>query len=220
MLPFLGGLPQNANGLLVFGLIAAALYLLRPSATSGGKWAIVKTIPVAFFALIAWQQSAPTVLVVALALSAVGDYLLAHEGERFFLGGLAAFFFAHFAYILLFASGGTLLLANEPWRLAVALIFLVHAALMARRLNSAVASDMRIPVFAYIGAISLMGLSASLYAGAWILIGVLLFIVSDTLLAIGRFLITGNDSRQNFVQPGVWTTYVAAQVVILLGFVT
>ena len=121
---------------LVFGLVAAALYLLRPSATSGGKWAIIKTIPVAFFALIAWQQSAPIVLVVALALSAVGDCLLAHEGERFFLGGLAAFFFAHFAYILLFASGGTLLLANEPWRIAVALVFLVHAALMARRLAS------------------------------------------------------------------------------------
>ncbi|MGL4488637.1 MAG: lysoplasmalogenase [Rhizobiaceae bacterium] len=220
MFPFPGGIEQNENGLMIFAVLAAGLFLLRPPGTSGGKWAIIKTMPVAFFAWIAWNQSAPVMLVVGLALSALGDYLLAHEGERAFLSGLAAFFLAHIAYIVLFAAAGPLLLLQEPWRLALVLVFLLHAGQMAVRLSKAAPADMRIPVFAYIGAISLMGLSATAYASPILLVGVFLFVISDTLLAIGRFLIGRDDSRQNLVQPGVWITYVAAQVFILFGYVT
>jgi uncharacterized membrane protein YhhN len=217
MLPFAGGMEQTENGLMVFALLAALLYLFRPSGTFGGKWAIIKTIPVAFLAVIAWYQSSPLMLVAALVLSAIGDYLLAHEGERFFLGGLVAFFLAHVAYAILFVSSGVTNLFDEPWRIAVAFVFLAHAALMAWRLNTQVPADMRIPVFAYIGVISLMGLSATAYGTTPILLGVMLFIVSDTLLAIGRFLMSGDDNRQSIVQPGVWVTYIAAQSIILLA---
>lgn len=220
MLPFTGGIEAQSNGLLIFAVLAALYFLLRPAGTSGGKWALIKVIPVAFFATIAWHQSAPHLLVGALILSALGDYLLAYEGERFFLGGLAAFFVAHVAYIVLFVSGGeTQLFAGSPWRYLVAVVFLVHAGLMARRLHVAVPRDMLIPVFAYIGAISLMGLSATAFAAPIVLFGVVCFIVSDTLLAAGKFLVPENDKRQTWIQPGVWLTYIAAQLLILLGLV-
>ncbi len=218
MLPFAGGIESQQNGLLLFALMAAVYFLLRPAGISGGKWAVIKVIPVTFFALIAWGQSAPILLVAALILSAIGDYLLAFEGERSFLGGLAAFFIAHIAYIVLFLNSGTgLLLFAEPWRIAVAIMFLLHAGLMARRLRPAVPADMQMPVFAYIGAISLMGLAATAFAAPLVLLGVFLFIVSDTLLATGKFLVPTNDQRQTWIQPGVWITYIAAQLVILLG---
>lgn len=221
MLPFTGGIEAQSNGLLIFAILAALYFLLRPTGTSGGKWALIKVIPVAFFALIAWHQSAPHLLLVALILSAIGDYLLAHQGERFFLGGLAAFFLAHIGYIVLFLAGGTAQqMTSEPWRIVVALAFLIHAGLMARRLRPNVPAEMLVPVFAYIGAISLMGLSAAAYASLLVLVGVLFFIVSDTLLATGKFLVPEHDKRQSWIQPSVWVTYIAAQMLILLGLVT
>jgi uncharacterized membrane protein YhhN len=220
MLPFAGGLESQQNGLFIFALLAAVYFLMRPAATSGGKWALIKVIPVTFLAVIAWHQSAPHLLVAALILSAIGDYLLAYEGERYFLGGLAAFFLAHIAYIaLFFSSSSGQLLTTQPWRVAVALAFLIHAVFMARRLHTNVPEDMLIPVFAYIAAISLMGLSAAVYVAPLVILGVLLFIISDTLLATGKFLVPDNDQRQTWIQPGVWVTYIAAQMVILLGLV-
>ena len=57
-------------------------------------------------------------LVAALVLSAAGDAFWSREGERALLGGLAAFFAAHIAYVVLFlrmGDGAAGFLA-EPWR--------------------------------------------------------------------------------------------------------
>lgn len=220
MLPFPGGIDNSQNGLLVLALLAAAFYLLRPAGTSGGRWAILKTIPVASMALIANEAGAPLALTAGLALSALGDFLLAHKGDKAFLAGLAAFLAAHIAYIALFlgsAGSGAFIIPAETWRLAAAAVIVIHATAMVRRLIPAVETAMRLPVLAYVLAITIMGVSASFQATPQVFAGVALFILSDTFLATERFLVNADSPHRAWLGPAVWVTYIAGQLLILTG---
>lgn len=222
LFPFPGGLDNSENGMLLFALLAAAYYLLRPADASGWRWAILKTIPVAFMAIVARDLGGPVWLAAALGLSALGDLLLAFKGEKAFLGGLGAFLLAHLAYIALFigaAGDGPYAVPSEPWRMAAALIVLVHAATMARRLLPAVGKDLRLPVLAYVLAITAMGVAGAFHATPQVFAGVALFIISDTLLATERFLTSPESPHKAWLGKGVWTSYVAAQLLILTGVI-
>ena len=219
MLPFAGGIEGTENGALVLALAAAFLYLFRPANTGGVKWAIIKTIPVALFGFIAFRFNAPWLLVIGLVLSAIGDWFLAFEGEKPFLGGLGSFFAAHIAYIALFvAHSDSFRIGEEPWRLVLLVPLVLHSILMSRRLSKAVPRRMKFPVFGYIAAISLMGVSAVGFGVPLLILGALPFIISDTLLAIGEFLLKDDDPRQKQVSFGVWIFYIFAQLLILFSF--
>ena len=222
ILPFSGGIQNGQNGLLVMAALAAIYYLLRPVDASGGRWAVLKTIPVAALALVAKDASAPMALIVALVLSALGDFLLSHKGERPFLAGLAAFLAAHIAYVWLFlgaAGSGAFILPSEVWRMAAAILIAVHAITMARLLAHSVKASMRLPVLAYVLVIAAMGIAGALHAAPQVFAGVVLFIASDTLLATQRFLVPDNSARKALLKRAVWVTYIAAQMLILLGIV-
>ncbi len=220
ILPFPGGIENTQNGLLVLAMIAALYYLLRPADTSGGRWAILKTMPVAAMALVAKDAGAPIALIAALALSALGDFLLAHKGDTPFLGGLAAFLAAHLAYIWLFlqaAGSAAFVTPAEVWRLAAAFVVIVHAANMARLLIPSVETAMRLPVLAYILAITAMGVAGAAHVTPQVFAGVVLFIVSDTFLATERFLVPIESPHKKWLNTVVWVAYIAAQMLILLG---
>lgn len=222
ILPFPGGLENSQNGLLVLALLATVYYLLRPEGTSGGRWAILKAIPLAAMTIVAKDAAAPVALVVGLALSALGDFLLAHKGDRAFLAGLAAFLVAHIAYIWLFlgsAGDSAFIIPAEVWRLAGVVVIAIHAANMVRLLLPAVEKAMRLPVLAYVLAIALMGLSGALHATPHVFAGVVLFIVSDTFLATVRFLLPDESRHRKWLSLGVWITYIAGQLLILTGIV-
>lgn len=150
----------------------------------------------------------------ALFFSLAGDAFLMFEG--FFIPGLVSFLLAHVCYIALLRS-------DAPWlasRRAVACISLVAAAMYALLWLGGLPAALRLPVLAYVGVIATMAAQAwgrhrvlrnpaSLLVAA----GASLFMLSDSLLAINRF-----------VQPlpwaavGVLATYYAAQALILHGF--
>lgn len=219
MLPWPGGIEATQNGAFIIALAAAALYLAHPGTNDGGKRAVIKTIPLSLFTIIAWLAGSPLLLILGLALSAVGDFALAFRGEKPFLAGLSAFFLAHVAYIALFVlEAGSLKLAEEPWRIAVCVALVIHASWMGVKLGRSVPAELKLPVFAYIAVISMMGIAAAAYGSLTVLAGALLFAVSDTLLAAGKFLVPERDDRQPLLKIGVWVTYIAAQVLILLGF--
>jgi uncharacterized membrane protein YhhN len=220
ILPFPGGLENSQNGLLAVAVLAAIYYLLRPAEASGIRWAVLKTIPVAAMALVAKEAAAPLALVVALALGALGDFLLAHKGDRQFIAGLAAFLAAHIVYIWLFlgaAGSGALILPSEVWRLVAATVIVIHGAAMARILLTSVKSAVRLPVLAYILAITAMGVSGALHVTPQVLAGVALFIASDTLLAADRYLVPSESAHKALLKKVVWVIYIAAQMLILLG---
>ena len=74
---------------------------------------------------------------------------------------------------------------------------------------------MRLPVAVYLCALTCMAVTATL-AGfrAWsVVIGAALFMLSDSLIAIGKF-----KSPVVYGDYIIWATYYAAQVFIALGF--
>lgn len=220
MMPFEGGIDSLANGTLILSAAAALLYLAAQDRRPSPRRTVVKTASTALLALLAWIMGGPLLLVAALALSAAGDAFLAQEGERPFLLGLASFLAAHILYVPLFLSvgGGMDILAWQPWRIAIALAAVVGAVVLMRRLLPAAGPRMRLPVAIYAAAILAMTLAAATVPSPIILIGALLFVLSDSLLAIGRFLLAADDPRRPMNGMAVWIFYYLAQAAITLGF--
>ena len=138
-----------------------------------------------------------------------------------------------FAVLLAIAYGW--LVARPPsWRRtavktgSIALLALLAAvqggplllifALLMRRLWPAVGKALQLPVAVYALAILAMGMASLTTLLPLAILGAVLFMASDTLLAIGRFLLPTDSTHQGWVQPAVWALYFAAQLSIVLAF--
>jgi uncharacterized membrane protein YhhN len=220
MLPFPEGLEAQANGALVLTILAAIIYLYARPLPVSWRRSAVKTIPLAALASLSFTEGGPWLLTAALALSALGDLALAQEDDdRFFLAGLGAFLAAHIAYVALFATGsaGLAILLAEPWRLAAALAICTFGIIMLVRLWPALDSAMRPAVLAYMLAIVAMGVTAFTTQSPAVIVGAVLFIASDAILAAERFLLSADAPQRTVTGPAIWITYIAAQIVIVLG---
>ncbi|RRI04904.1 lysoplasmalogenase [Mesorhizobium tamadayense] len=220
MMPFPGGIDANPNATLLFSIAAAAIYGLALELSPRLARSAAKTLAVALLAALAVMQGGPLLLVAALALSAAGDAFLSQDGEKAFLGGLASFLAAHIAYVALFleAGGGIGLLTAEPWRVAIALALAVFVIGMLAALRRRVGPPLRIPIAVYVAAILAMGISALTTFYPWVIIGAVLFVASDGLLAAERFLFAAISPHRVWMRYAAWVLYYAAQLAITLGF--
>lgn len=220
MTPFPDGIDSLPNGALILSLAAAVAYLAVQGRTPSLRRSFAKTAAVGLLAVLAFVQDGPALLIAALALSAAGDAFLAQEGETPFLAGLASFLLAHVAYVVLFvmAGDGLAILVSQPWRMALCVVGVIAAMALLRRLLPAAGLQMRAPVALYTVAILAMLLAAATMRAPAILAGAVLFVVSDSLLAIGRFLLAPGDPRQPALGAAVWVSYYLAQAAITLGF--
>lgn len=221
MMPFPGGIADTSNGTLIFAILLAVFYGIVVDRPPSMRRTIVKTGSVLLLALLAYLQGGPALLVAALVLSAAGDAFLAQEGEQTFLGGLASFLLAHVAYVALFWTIGEGIgpLRAEVWRMALAAVMVAAVALLLRQLWPAVESRLRGPVVAYAAAILAMGVASLTLPLPLAILGAVLFMASDALLATGRFLMAPASPQQAWVRPTVWALYFVAQVCITLAFV-
>lgn len=132
-------------------------------------------------------------LLYALFFSWIGDVLLMFSDRHslFFMSGLVAFLVAHLIYIFLFYKQENI--NNNKiywWFIPVILIYLSGVlSFLWSSLN-----EMKIPVIIYafvISAMLLMSIKAYFEwkkpANLWVLTGAVLFVVSDTVLAINKF---------------------------------
>ena len=224
LLPWPGGLGATENGLLLLSVIAAILYaVMLPQPVSWRRTA-AKTLSTALLALIAYHAVGPWLLVAGLALSALGDFFLAHHDDRSFMAGLGAFLAAHLIFTALFAlhdpaSQSALPIVLLPRWAAFALIGAVGlwALFLARRLMPALAAPMRVPVAVYVMAIVAMAAAAFLFQPPGVIAGALLFVASDSVLAVERFIMAENDPRQRSAHLFVWSSYFAAQAAFLVA---
>lgn len=157
-------------------------------------------------------------IVLALLFSWGGDVLLMFQDKKeiFFLLGLSSFLLAHVFYIVFFHQVRVReKIKSNPWLLVVVVIY--YAALI--NWLSPYLGDMKIPVRIYGIVISFMFMLAmhmlfikNKEAGKWMMIGALLFVVSDSVLAINKF-------YQSFEVGGVliMMTYGLAQLFIVEG---
>lgn len=160
-----------------------------------------------------------TVLRVGLAFALLGDiFLMIREVDLFALG-LASFLVMQLCYCVVFGmrSAGQRI---RPGTVGLtALPFVVYAASFLFILYPAFATrpalrELWIPVIVYVACISTMGLMAALRRGANgygpVLAGALLFIMSDSAIAVNSFLTPFSGST-----PLVMSTYATAQYLIV-----
>lgn len=157
-------------------------------------------------------QALGIIILLALIFSVIGDGFLARNNDRMFLFGLVSFLLGHVFYVV-----AMLILADfsglAVWQYGVAAALVLGAGTMITLLWGG-AGKMRLPVAAYATTIACMGISAvfSNAYGGWVIVGAVLFMISDSVIGIERF-------RQPF--PGsrmtVWVTYMAAQYLLLFG---
>jgi len=192
-----------------FSLLYIALPGLIPS---GWRW-FFKIIPIALLLYLALSRTDGQVrmlLGLGLVWSAIGDVLLALDG--LFVQGLVAFLLAQIIYTVLFLTQCRWQGSRLPW----AALIVIYAVICTLYIVPE-AGDMQIPVIAYMIAISLMAISAGFRNDQqflWVAMGALIFMVSDTLIAINRFV-----SPFEYSGIAVMTTYYLAQLLICAGIV-
>ncbi len=203
----------------VASLAVSAIYLrfvdTPPStARTAMKTAGIATLtllPFTYLGVVGAYTSALVVLAVALALSALGDFLLALEDQsRFFVMGLASFLAAHIAYLMAFLPRANLPGAFALTLIAIALLAAAtFLAILAPKLGK-----LRLPVFAYFAVIMAMVASAlSIAEAPWYLgAGAVIFALSDSLIAQRKFLAPFPK-----INEAVWVTYIAAQFMLTAG---
>jgi uncharacterized membrane protein YhhN len=163
------------------------------------------------------ERSRP--LFLAIVFSFVGDVLLMNDS--YFISGLVAFLLAHVMYIFAYRQ-----YRSEPTegslqglqRLRLAFPVILGGTGLIVILYP-VLSDLRIPVIIYAFVLMLMVITAIFRMGRtnqksfWtVLLGAILFMISDSLLAINKFL-------DPFAYAGFWIMvfYCAAQYFIVRG---
>jgi uncharacterized membrane protein YhhN len=159
-------------------------------------------------------------LMPALLLSAIGDVVLAIPWWTLsFEVGLAAFLLAHLCFIgaLLpqvpeFSKGAG---PSRPRIAAAVLMCLTSIALLVWFWPHLGRDKLTIPVTVYLVVLTAMVCTALLaqLPTIWTAVGALCFAASDSMIAIGRFIL-GNEA----LAVPIWWSYAAAQILITAGF--
>jgi uncharacterized membrane protein YhhN len=161
-------------------------------------------------------------IITALVFSFLGDFFLLLESKMplFFIFGLLAFLITHVLYIIFFTkttSAGKSLLRTQPYipflimAYGVGLVYLLYPSL----------GSLKIPVIVYAGIICSMLLctfhvykTVGAITGLQFIAGALLFVISDSLLAINKFY-----KPLPFAALFIMLTYCAAQYFIVRAFI-
>lgn len=218
MMPFHGGLEASPNAAFILSLAAAAYYLFFTEREPSLQRSVIKTLAVGLLAVLSVLRDGPILLTAALAFSALGDAFLSRPGERMFLAGLTSFLTAHALYISLFAASGGEAVLPDTWRAVIAIAMALGALAMVAVLWPLVSPRLRVPILVYAAAIFVMGLSALTMNSALIIVGAVLFMISDGILAGERFVVSAVSPHRSWMHHAVWITYYAAQLLITLGF--
>ena len=207
--------------LVALGVAAAAAYglyfLRRPSSLlRAGVKTLAIGAPAAGFII----AGAPFPLVLALVASALGDFFLAFEKKWVLPLGILSFLIAQLVYFVIFGALWFFSGDNSPLLpryvamgvlIAVSLGFLVW---MAPKLGW-----MALGVVPYAIAITGMACAAMWlpWAGWPAMLGAVLFVVSDFVLATELFRLPADAPVRRITAPVVWWTYVGAQALIVTG---
>lgn len=201
---------MKLHGLAI--VAGAAFFLLLPWHPYPLSF-VLKPSGILVLALIAFLSGKPLSKGLALGLlfGAGGDILL---DINLFLPGLVSFLISHLIYIALFITvfreAAHRRVGTAPWLAGLAI---TSAALIAWLLPSL--GDMAAPVVIYFTVITLMAAFAYItpFNSLRLPLGATLFLISDALIGITQFRmdIPASDLM-------IWSTYFAAQYLIMTGF--
>src|SRR4030042_616988 len=173
--------------LIIFGAFAVLFIGLLPLEPYPGNF-VIKAIPaisLAVLAFIAISGSRGKLLFTSLLFCAAADIALELAAGKYFVAGLGLFLIAHILLIVTFSRD----FKFQKSKIPVIILLIVYSKMMAFVLSPSL-KEMAIPVYIYMAAIMLMGIFASLRASKndFTLYGAIAFIVSDSILAINKFM--------------------------------
>jgi uncharacterized membrane protein YhhN len=190
----------------VLGLAAALLVgLVLAEKTERPKRILVFKTPLSMLFIVAWTlQPAQNLgfaamILIALVFCLGGDVLLALGSRKTFLLGLVSFLLGHVIYAAAFFS-----LGQVGPAMAAGMMLMIAAAVVVWRWLEPHLDDMQTPVLAYIVIISIMVCGAAGLAAnpaipciprTMILIGAVLFYLSDIFVARQRFVVSAQLNR-------------------------
>ncbi|BBO73674.1 hypothetical protein DSCW_10910 [Desulfosarcina widdelii] len=189
-------------------VLAVALLagLIQAEKTNSPKKILTFKTPLSLLFIVAWTLQPSQnpffsgLILAALVFCLGGDVLLGMGSDKAFLGGLVSFLLGHVMYTAAFFTA-----ARVGTIMAVAMIVLLFAAALVWRWLGPHLEEMKVPVLAYMVVISIMvcaaaGLAANAAlpgtARAVILLGAVLFYISDLFVARQRFLVDAIVNRQ------------------------
>lgn len=210
------------TGLLALSLTAAILYAVTAPAPGSVSRMITKTAAISCLAILSMRRNMPFFLIAAQISSAIGDAFLVWEADVNFLCGLGSFLVGHLFYLTLFAQSGNrvVMIRSESWRQYTALALLVlSSGTFSLILWPRLTRDLRFPVLFYSVAIYTMVLTALTMAESSVIIGAIMFMTSDTILALQKFVVDKKSHHQTWMEYAVWVLYYAGQALIMRGYV-
>ena len=198
--------------LYIFGAFAVLFIGLLSFEPYPGNF-VIKAIPaisLAVLALIAISGSRGKLLFASLLFCAAADIALELAAGKYFVAGLGLFLIAHILFIITFSRD----FKFQKSKIPIIVLLVVYSKMMAFLLTPSL-KEMAIPVYVYMTAITLMGIFASLRTSKndFTLYGAISFIVSDSVLAINKFMIP--VVAADYV---VMITYYLALFLIVYGF--
>lgn len=216
-------LPLDLNtrdsAILGLSLTASVIYGIKTRSEPHYSRMFAKTASTSLLSALVVSAGGPKLLITALALGSVGDAFLSWNGQTNFLCALGSFLVAHLFYVALFVQNGgsiDIILSEKP-RLFGSIVMLFLTLTMVFLLVPRVAKDLRLPIQAYSAAILSMVLAAFKIHNERIVLGAVLFTLSDTILALDRFLLSQESPHRKWMPYAVWTLYYSGQLFIALG---
>jgi len=223
----LRGFGETDKWWLLLSIACGAVYLATQSLQPFPGSISIKALSIAPLALLAfkllrgdkpqgieWLRDRDNLILgMALSFSCLGDIFLDLPGN-FFIQGLVSFLVAHFIYILLFVRNWTRPLHPGGWQLTLTATVLIASLLLSNWLSPNLGA-MGKPVMVYICAITVMVISSILagFSKPYVWLGAVLFLISDSLIAAGRF-----KTPVPMAEYLIWATYYLGQYGIAIGF--
>ena len=177
-----------------------------------------------YFIFATFTDGTDWLIVLALLFGCTGDiFLMLENEEKWFMFGMVGFLIGHIFYVIAFLlSIGGHLMSFPLWGILLLFPYIIILLLIFPRIKDHM-GELKIPVYVYMAVILFMHFSAILRLAAFdifcpcfllVWIGSILFILSDSLLAIDNF----ND---NIEIPPFYTmlTYILGQFLIAQGII-
>ena len=206
---------NKAHGLsfLVIASIFAISTFLKPYPLS---WAL-KLLPMLLLIYLAINSVALSksgkFFVLGLLFSACGDFILDYDRQNWFIFGLGAFFIAHLFYLASLKPFVNNL--KQTKYIMISLLYIGYGGGMLWLLADGL-GPLFIPVVAYMSILLLMALATVLSekSNAWLIIGGISFVLSDSLIGFDKFYLPIEN-----VSFAIMGSYYFAQFALLKGFV-
>lgn len=162
------------------------------------------------------------IIFIGLFASFLGDFLLIFHGKLFFIAGMISFVVTHICYACFFFKAGKFNW-NKSTEFVIAVGFLGLISFQLLNFMKPYIGNLYVPVLIYIVAICIMASAASSLFGhkvlsalavSFFIPGSLLFVLSDSVLAMNNFIY-----KDNFLNVVVMLSYGYAQCLMVQGFV-